>query len=147
MRIDISSICLVFLIILLWQMISFIAYHRKMLYSMENLLDSYFLPMCQENKSESETMTGIQCFQLPQFVSNVYGNWNDAEDAYLEGVANQCGWILLHWGRSIWERVCVQATKIKKKKMLIRVIMEIKRLIKKWGWMRWVNGVKYHYSL
>lgn len=26
--------------------------------------------------------------------------------------------------------------------MLIRVIMEIKRLIKKWGWMRWVNGVK-----
>lgn len=131
MRIDISSICLVFLIILLWQMISFIAYHRKMLYSMENLLASYFLPMCQENKSESETMTGIQCFQLPQFVSNVMATEMTLKTHIWKGLqTNVVGYFCIEVARFGRECVC-RPQKFFFKKMLIRVIMEIKRLIKK----------------
>lgn len=115
----------------LWQMISFIAYHRKMLYSMENLLASYFLPMCQENKSESETTTGIQCFQLPQFVSNVMATEMTLKTHIWKGLqTNVVGYFCIEVARFGRECVC-RPQKFFKKKMLIRVIMEIKRLIKK----------------
>lgn len=102
----------------LWQMISFIAYHSKMLYSMENLLASYFLPMCQENKSESETMTGIQCFQLPLFVSNVMATEMTLRRIFGRGCKPM--WLDTFALRSLdlGESVCAGHKNLKKKKIV-----------------------------
>lgn len=72
--------------------------------------------MCQENKSESETMTGIQCFQLPQFVSNVMATEMTLKTHIWKGLqTNVVGCFCIEVAR-FGRELCVQATKVLKKK-------------------------------